>query len=195
MSVCLSSCVPPLWTKRLRQKWNCSRREGEKGHRPHGRCDEKRKLVRITTAPAWRGSRKNLHRKGDLAAIPTVIRPPPKAARIALPLREDKYRMMEAFPSDAAMAFRKRGKSRKQLILPLQNATKTASTPERGAPKRTRSYTSPHSRAQVCRRRRERALDRMTCRAFGWLDDAPGCCFCPCRRTRGASWGGGGGLR
>jgi len=110
--------------KRLRPSWNGSRREGEGEHRPHGRCDEKRKLVRITTAPAWGGSWKNVHRKGDLAAIPSVILPPPKAAGIALPLREDKYRMMEAFPSDTAMIFREGGEGSKQLIFSLQTRRK-----------------------------------------------------------------------
>lgn len=62
-----------------------------------------------------------LHREGDLAAIPSIIRPPPEA-RVALPLREDK-RGVETVPSDAALVFRKGWERGEKFVFALKNAT------------------------------------------------------------------------
>ena len=108
-STCSPSCVLLPTMKRARMIRNRSRQEDVEEHQPHGRCDKKRSEQLQELRLLVVGSQKYLHRKGDLTAIPSIVLPPPKAAGIALSSREDKHRIVEAFPSDAAMIFRESG--------------------------------------------------------------------------------------
>jgi hypothetical protein len=59
------------------------------------------------------GSQKYIHREINLAAVPSIVLPPPKTTRIGFPLREDKHWMTEAFASDTTMVFREGGERSK----------------------------------------------------------------------------------